>query len=99
VVSERAIFAGIGCLADSNGRAISRFLKRGITVSRYEQLAQGVVERLAFDKVLSVGYKVSAGFKVSAVTGVNEKFTRFSRTGSCSRRKSAQTTDVTKISE
>ena len=48
LVSERATFAGgVGSLADSDGRVISRFLKRDITVLHYEQWAQGVVERLA----------------------------------------------------
>jgi hypothetical protein len=48
LVSERATFAaGVGSLADSDGRVISRFLKSDITVLRYEQWAQGVVEWLA----------------------------------------------------
>jgi hypothetical protein len=47
LVSERATFdGGIRSLADSEGRLISRFLRSDITVSRYEQWDQGVVERL-----------------------------------------------------
>jgi hypothetical protein len=37
---------GVCSLADSEGRLILRFLKSDITVSRYEQWAQRVVERL-----------------------------------------------------
>jgi hypothetical protein len=70
-VSERATFdGGVGSLADSEGRSISRFLKSDITVSRYEQWAQGVVERLADKEVPSVGCRVSAA------TDVIAKFTR-----------------------
>ena len=91
LVSERATFAGgVGSLADSDGRVISRFLKRDITVLHYEQWAQGVVERLA-DK----GRRLAAGCQQRRTSSQSSPDLQ---TGSCYRRKDVQTIDDTKMS-
>jgi hypothetical protein len=49
LVSERATFAGdVGNLADSDGRVISRFLKRDTTVSRCEQASTNTEYSVSF---------------------------------------------------
>jgi hypothetical protein len=77
-------------LADSNGRVISRFLTGNITVSGYEQWAQGVVERLA-DKCRRLAARCQQRRMSSQSSPVLQ-------TGSCYRRKDVQTIDVNKMS-